>query len=340
MPSERSGPDAVSAWSSAPASEAPAQTVTGLSRASLPRPFGADLEPVLQQCTDHHLHDIHWFRTDWQRGGALTGYAKWRNGAATAQDVVIKLPVPPVERRWLKRLQAAEHVAPRLYAHGDELKGYDLAWVVMERLDHGPLGPKWDGREFDLLVEAAGRFYAAAGSHPVEGDPEQKNWSAILQNSRDNVHQHALPEEQRWKEALKKAHRKLDGWLAVWNDRTIDQWCHGDLHLGNAMTREPAPAGPAVLFDYACVHPGHWLEDAVYLEHLYWARRQKLGGRKLCSLIARERKKHGLPVEPDWPELAQVKRALLALSTPAMLEHDGEVHHVHAALEVLEAAVK
>jgi len=95
-----------------------------------------------------------------------------------------------------------------------------------------------------------------------------------------------------------------------------------------------------VLIDFAEVHAGNWIEDATYFEHLFWARRQKLGGRKLCSQIAHERKKRGLPVDPDWPRLASIRRALLAMSTPALLQYDGDPHHVHAALEVLETEVR
>ena len=67
-------------------------------------PFGANLEPALLEATDHRLSAIRWFRTDWQRGGALTGYAKYREEDGRDQAVVVKLPVPPGERQWLVRL--------------------------------------------------------------------------------------------------------------------------------------------------------------------------------------------------------------------------------------------
>ena len=51
------------------------------------------------------------------------------------------------------------------------------------------------------------------------------------------------------------------------------------------------------------------------------------------------RKQIGLPVDKGWPELAQAKRALLAMSVPAVLDVDGNARYVHAALEVLEHAV-
>ena len=303
------------------------------------RPFGASLEPVLGEACQGRLSPVNWFRTDWQRSGAATGYATFRDDAGIEHPVVVKLPVPPQERQWLMRLQGFEHVAPRLYAHGDTLGGYDIAWVVMERLAQGPLSAAWGGAEFDLFVQTAGRFYAATATFPGHGQPRRKDWEAILKRSRQSVRSHGLAHEQRWTHALKKVHKKLPKWVEAWEGRDTSQWCHGDLHLGNAMTRAQPPDGPALLFDYAEVRPGHWLEDAVYLEHLYWARRHRLGERRLCRMIARQRKENGLPNEPDWPRLAGVMRALLAMSTPAMLHADGDPRHVEAALEVLEHEV-
>lgn len=305
------------------------------------QPFGSALEPVLRSYCEDRLSPIRWFRTDWQRGGALTGYATWINDDERQVEVVVKLPVPPIERLWLHRLQSFTDVVPHLYAHGDTLNGYDMAWLVLERMPHGPLGASWGGSEFNLLVQAAGRFYAAAAEFPVNGhNPRTKDWRAIFERAREVVHLHDVAFEQRWNRALKRVHRRLNDWIKRWEDRPRHHWCHGDLHPGNAMTRKAAPDGPAVLLDFARAHVGHWVEDAVYLEHLFWARRQRLGDRRLCSMIAKERKRAGLSVEADWPQWASVERALLAMSTPAMLEHDGDPHHVQAALEVLEIEVQ
>jgi len=43
--------------------------------------LGEGLEPILVAACDQQLSDIHWFRTSWQRGGALTAYARLANGA-------------------------------------------------------------------------------------------------------------------------------------------------------------------------------------------------------------------------------------------------------------------
>jgi hypothetical protein len=277
--------------------------------------FGTLLEPVLRRACRGRLGEVRWFRADWQRGGALTGYATFEDDDGSAHRVVVKLPVPPCERHWLVQLQDAG-VVPRVFAHGEALNGYDLAWVVMERLNHGPLGPSWGGAEFDLLIDAVGRFYAAAQQVPRVG--------------RDAA---------RWKVALKKAARKVAQWAQQWNDRPCDDWCHGDLHLGNAMTRQPPPSGPALLFDFAKTRVGHWLSDAVYFEHLFWSRPDRLDGRRLCSLIAQERKRQGLPVDADWARLADVKRALLAIGAPLSASQHRDPQHLQGALAVLERAV-
>ena len=302
-------------------------------------PFGSEaLEHALKQACGDRLSEISWFRTDWQRGGALTGYASFKDDHGVAQPAVVKMPVPPIERRWLSLLQDAPDVVPRLYAHGESLGSFDLAWVVMERLPHGPIGIQWGGAGIDLLIEALARFNHASREIPVNGDApvRKRDYRAIRESAREHIHRHGVAHEQRWNKALKQAQRKMDEWLSIWSNRPTDLWCHGDVHLGNAMTRAAPPQGPALLLDFAEVHCGHWVEDAVYLEHLYWSRRDKLEGRKICRQIAKQRKALGLHVEEDWPQLAATYRALLAMSTPAQLRHEGDPQHVEAALEVLE----
>ncbi len=340
-----------------------------------PPMFGAALEPVLHRACGGKLSAVSWFRTDWQRGGALTGYATFTDGDGRKNPVVVKLPVPPIEREWLVRLShealqktksagailpGAGGVTPKVFAHGEALNGYDLAWVVMEHVQHGPLGNAWHGREFDLLVEAAGVFYAVADRTPlpIDAQPAHRDWDDILRRARKTVKSRDWPHGQAWKNALKHAGKHLDNWRQRWDQRDFTGWLHGDLHLGNAMSRTPPPHPPtpevgssdletagetpahsAVLLDLACVRPGHWVQDAVYCEHLYWSRRKCLGGRKLVSLIAKARRSHGLDVGGNWSELADLKRKLLAMATPVTFaDHHGTTAHLDAALALLSAA--
>ena len=303
-------------------------------------PIGATLAPVLRNACGGRLSEIGWFRVDWQRGGALTGYATYQDDRDGNVPVVVKLPVPPVERIWLQRLQAFPDLVPRLYEHGTALNGYDMVWIVMERLPFGPLGTTWGGHQFDLLAEAAGRFYAAASTFPVDGDQMKIDWLSILKRVRDRIQNGHVGHLQRWKKALKEANRKLSGWLAEWENLGANHWCHGDLHLANALTRQPAPNGPAVLIDFALTRAGHWVEDAVYFEHLFWTHRDLLKGRNLCSLVAKQRKLHDLSVDDDWPRLAAIRRALLALSTPVTPLFMNDSQQLEAGLQVLEIALK
>ncbi len=306
--------------------------------------FGEQLGPALQRACGERLNDLHWFRTSWQRGGALTGYAAFNHDGGGSADAVVKLPVPPQELQWLRRLQPDEHdageVTPRLFASGDRLNGYDLAWVVMEQLPHGPLSSQWEGEEFDLLVDAIGRFYAAVSRHDVNRGPRDEDWPDILKRARTAVRAHQIAEEQRWSAGLKQLHKRLKKLLSDWDERPTDAWCHGDFHLANALTRRQPPHGPALLIDFAEVHAGHWVEDAVYLEHLYWARPQRLTGRNLVKLVAAARKQYGMSNDPQWPRYADIRRVMLAAAAPAYLHDQGDPLHLRASLDVLERGLQ
>ena len=306
-------------------------------------PLGAGLAPALHEACGGALSDIHWFRADWQRGGALTGYSTFTDDQGE-HPAVVKLPVPPREVYWLRRLQPDQHehgeIAPRLYASGEELGHYDFAWVVMERLPHGPLDSSWQGNEWELAAETLGRFYAVAATHEVDQPLRPEDWPEILRRARKNIRERGVAEEQRWNKALKALQKKSKKLLAFWDKRDVTQWCHGDVHLANFMSRNKAPDGPVLMFDYAEARAGHWVKDAVYLEHLFWARPDRLAGVNIVKLISQKRKAHGLKLESHWPRLADVRRVLLAGSTPAYLQNEGNPAHVHAALGVLEQTLE
>lgn len=317
----------------------PLSPSSDLDGAAVPDLFGTALEPALREACDGRLSAIQWFRTDWQRGGALTGYAQFTDEAGRGQAAVVKLPVPPQELLWLERLQPGYHglssVVPRVWAGGRSVGGYDLAWVVMERLSHGPLDGRWGGLEFDLLLEAAGRFYAACGVWPADEAPRCEDWPAVLERSRRAVREVGLESPQRWNKALKTVQKKLSKMLGVWGDHQGRHWCHGDLHLGNAMTAAAPPGGPAVLFDLAKIHAGHWVEDAVYLEHLYWAKPERLGGRNVVKQLVEQRRRWGLKT-PEWCELANIRRVLLAAAAPGQAAKQNQPAVLRASLGRLE----
>ncbi|MFK7790361.1 MAG: aminoglycoside phosphotransferase family protein [Phycisphaeraceae bacterium] len=351
------GDDKAQATDATPSSQQPAEVVRAEPVEVLPRspspapvpedaalsPFGAALAPVLLNLCESKLADLNWFRTDWQRGGALTGYATWTDEQGS-HEAVVKFPIPPKERRWLVQL-SSDDVTPRVFAHGSELGGYDLAWVVMERLPHGPIGTPWGAQAYDLIAEAAANFYARARLIPMGDPPPPNDWAELMKRSKQSISKDTIQHSQRWGKVLKAARKKLPDWLDTWNARDTGYWCHGDLHPGNAMSRHAAPAsgqqapGPAVLFDLACVRQGHWVEDAVYLEHLYWASPASLHGSKPVKLIAQHLRDYGLPPGHNWPDLANIYRALLAMTAPAQRHNNIGSAHTAAALNVLERLV-
>jgi len=225
-----------------------------------------------------------------------------------------------------------------LISEFDRRHDYDQGWLeqLTQRYAYHAARSRLAEQGFDLVAEAAGRFYGVASRYPVEGKSREQDWEAVTKLARERVKTHKISQGQRWKEVLKKASKKLSKWIELWRSRPREDWCHGDLHLGNAMTRSPAPDGPALLFDFALTRRGHWVEDAVYFEHLFWARPDRLEGRNLCKLVSQARKAQGLPVGSDWAQLAAVRRAFLAISVPADLEHHSDPAQLDAALAVLE----
>ena len=305
--------------------------------------FGESLEPALLQATHPRLTKPKWFRTDWQRSGALTGLTQWTDDQGRTLNAVVKLPIPPTELDWLTRLQQHEpdqpRLVPALYASGRELGRYDLAWAVMECLPFGPLDQRWCGYEWPLLADAAARFSELTSQHPIDKPHTPKPWDQIIKKSRDAIQTTNPPGTQRWAAALKTFAKLWKKQHKDWDQRDTSQWCHGDLHLGNAMTRQPPPNGPAVHFDLALVQTGHWIEDAIYVEHLYWNAPDRIDGHDIVKLIVKARRNANLPTEPDWPHLANLRRACLAAAAPAQLAASHSISHVNAALIKLEQSL-
>ncbi len=300
------------------------------------------LAPVLHDVCEGRLGDIRWFRSDWQRGGAATGYSTFKDDARSQEplDVVIKLPVGPGEYKFTTGLAATDAPTPRIVAHGVELGGYDLAWFVMEKLPGSPLAEDRKKKSFEDLCKAAASFYkhALALGGPTEPQ-EPTDWDAIFERAREAVRDNDIPDAQRWNQSIKAAQRALPILLPTWRARSQTEWRHGDLHLGNAMMRpDDSPWGEpgCVLLDLAQIQAGHWVEDAVYMERIYWGHPEALCGAKPVKSIARARKSLGLPCDDDYARLANIRRVLIAAGVPAFLDREGHPSYLHGALEVLD----
>jgi len=322
---------------------------------------GDQFGPLLQEACNHRLGPIGWFRADWQRSGAKTGRAEWALGdgeevhpvrggrpASGKARVVVKIPVGPVEHMWNERMQADgedEHgITARTFASGKTIGGYDFAWIVMERFNSGPLFGVKRHDAIDLAADAAARFYRRAARYPVDKAKRLEDWPALLERARGACRSEMLPNSQEWHGAIKRLQKRGKQWIRDWIDRPITGWIHGDLHPANVMSRSDDPEDPAMLIDLAAVRPGHWIEDAVYLERIYWARRSLIDGHDPVTLIGKARKRYGLAgaggEEGDVHHLARIRRALLAATAPAYLKSEGSPRYLSACLEILEKISK
>lgn len=306
------------------------------------RSLAASLAPLLREACDDRLGEIAWFKADWQRGGAATGIADWEEPDGSTVKVVLKMPVVQRELTWMRRLQAKNDqppVVPRLFASGEVVGGYDLAWIVIEHLRHGPLGLHWHDDHVTRIAEAAARFHAAAGEFPVDQPARRESWDRMLGEAMDSVRINPIEDQNAWIAALKRLRTNLDTLVEEWRARPVGEWQHGDLHIANAMSRTSLEAGDVCLIDLAEVHAGHWVEDAVYFERQLWARPERMQPVKPVRAIANARKTLGLTVEPDYPRLAMIRRALLAGTAPKFMRSEGHPRHLKACLEWLETAL-
>ncbi len=306
------------------------------------RGLATSLAPLVIEACENKLSDITWFKADWQRGGAATAKAIFSHSDGSVHPVVVKFPVVQRELLWTKRLQKFTppgSPVPRLFASGETLGGYDLAWIVIEQFSHGPLGLHWNDSHIPRIAEAAARFYASASEFVVDQDPKQEDWYELLKGSSESIKINQLNHTKRWKKALKEFRHRLDGIVSEWRARDTSQWLHGDLHLANAMSRTGIDDGPVHLIDLAEVHAGNWIEDAVYLERQLWAKPERLKPHPPVKTLARERKKLGLPVEENYSHLATIRRALLASTAPKFIRSEGHPVYLEKCLERLESSL-
>ena len=309
------------------------------------RSLAATLLPHLCESCENRLHDVVWFKADWQRGGAATGRARWRCDSGQDKEVVVKIPVGPRELVWLHRLQpepgeSDEPVVPLLYASGTTLGGYDLGWIVIERIAHGPLGMRWHKDHSRRLADAAVRFWKSADRFVIKDEQVRtENWAEMVDEARRSVRRNEPDDSTHWLNLLKTLSSGIDRLVERWRDRDTDHWIHGDMHFANAMSRVGMQTGPVTLIDLAEVRPGHWLEDAVLLERQLWASPDRLMTAKPVKAMATERRRVGLPVVDHWDELAHIRRALLAGTAPTFMRSEGHPRFFQACLKQLDRSL-
>lgn len=301
------------------------------------------LMPALKDACEGRLSEISFFRSEWQRGGGSTAFAQYITPEGKSIPVVIKLPVGYTEYRWttaLSRLQEQEPspVTPRVIAAGTDLGDHHFAWLVIERLPGSPIAAALDEASVKSLLKSTARLQQlfeqiepatiAARAKPVD-------YEKMIERSREAVKRSAIlspHDAQVWNNELYAVHKALPMMLNKWEHRQFIDWCHGDLHGGNALRR---PDGTIALIDLALVHSGHWIEDALYLERVYWARPGGLFGINVIKELAAHRRALGLHCDGDYGMLAAVRRVLTAACAPALIEREGNRLYLDAAMDMI-----
>ncbi len=314
--------------------------------------LASSLAPLLQETCRHRLGEINWFRATWQHGGAGTGFSTWTLPGGREIPCVVKLPIGYREYHWTKRLglvnpmewdspEALMLPTPRVLAAGYDLGEYDLAWVVIEKLRNPPIASEMNEAAMWEMFETTAEFQAAAIlEEPVDASKDYvtHDWADLIEKGLVAVRKHEIDHEDEWVGLLERTQQDLDGIVARWRGRPMDTWCHHDLHARNVMRRvsaEPRSRGRCVLIDLAMVGPGCWIEDALYLERLFWGHEEGLCGMDPLGTLASTREALGLPVGDEELGIADVRRVLMAASSPAFLRTEGDSVYLNAARGVL-----
>lgn len=320
--------------------------------------LGVALGPSIHEACGDRLGELAWFRSPWQRSGAATGRSTWRLPDGRVIDAIVKVPVGYREYFWMSALGETDPMrfddpefaglpVPRVLARGTELGGYDVAWVVLERVRGETVARSMTRMHLLRLFDAAARFHRTCASiRPPEAEslPPGPNWDQLLERSIHVAKESDVPEGDRWLRALEKAWPVWPEIVEIWENRPLTTWCHGDLHPGNVIGRDADPSvpgepGACVLIDLGMVRPGHWIEDGLYLERLYWGREQLLRGLKPVEALAEARERFGYTAKSGVRRLAHARRVLMAATSPAFRSEQGDSVYLHAAVEVLERAL-
>lgn len=221
----------------------------------------------------------------------------------TGRRVIVKVGTSKRENYWSERLcSTAPGLAPKVYASGSRLGAIDVHWLASEAIPFGPLGDAWNGKEFELMLDAGIRFYRAAKSieypnlrETTLGDVVGWLQGALKRGCPGPVSQLYQSVDRNWSFTLEKCGLET---------------AFDDFHLCNGMTRSPPPdGGPALLID---IHPNRqpWVLDPAYLQVLNSGDRSRSGYHNLIGRMAEKRRKAGLS-SPEEAELVTVSKIAL-----------------------------
>jgi hypothetical protein len=231
---------------------------------------------------------------------ALHFAARHSNSGA---PLLLKVNVPPDQLWWTRQL-ADNHpqLLPHVFASGDHLGQTRLGWIVWERV-RGGLHPGWQGREFDMILDAGVEFQLAARELAPAAQAAQVVAELCVDNLVERL-EHGVRRAAPFP-AKQVLARVFEDWRWV-TDVCEIEICHGDLHLANALCRDLPPDGVALLIDH---HPTRmpWVCEAAKPEILN-AEPSRLGCRGLIVKQAALRVHRGLsvPREADLERLQAI----------------------------------
>ena len=205
----------------------------------------------------------------------------------TGLVVIIKVGTSTRENFWCNELNRfAPDLVPKVYASGSRLGRIDVHWLALEAIPFGPLGSAWNGREFELLLDAGIRFYQQAEKiqDPSLNETTPMEVPRWLQGSIDR---NPLG-------SVDKLLQKVDLHWRFLQEKCGSHICFDDFHLCNGLVRDPPPDGErVVLID---IHPKRqsWILDPAYLQVLNSGESGRPGHRDLIHRMAVKRSEAGL----------------------------------------------
>ena len=224
---------------------------------------------------------------------------------ASGEPTLLKVNVARDQLWWTRSLaQEYPELIPYVFAAGERVDGQSLGWILWERV-RGGLHPGWEGREFEMILEAGVRFQVASRklAHRAQaaGALNELQVVDLAERLEQGVRRGApAPAE-------KVLRRIYEHWAWV-KDICETEVCHGDLHLGNALCRAEPPGGEALLIDH---HPTRmpWACEAAKPEILN-AEPSRNGCRGLVAKQARIRSGLGLSA-PSAADLQRLQAIVL-----------------------------
>lgn len=221
----------------------------------------------------------------------------------TGLVVIIKVGTSARENFWCTELnRRAPDLVPGVYASGSRVGEIDVHWLASEAIPYGPLGNSWNGREFELMLDAGTRFYQQARliEDPTLGVTTRDEVSGWLVGA----------VRRRFPGPVDALLSRLEGHWEFIHAKCGSETAFEDFHLCNGLMRDPPPEGErAVLID---IHPNRrpWILDPAYLQVLNSGDRNRPGHRDLVPRMAAKRREAGL-ASLEGPDLVTATKIAL-----------------------------